>query len=75
MVEPTSVVTDPGSAAHGSSSDQYATHADGLSDGCSGLAVLPFSLLATIKAAQAEHGLRHSDYLRYRLQSAPQPSL
>ena len=30
------------------------------------LAALPFSLLSTIKTAQAEHGLRHSDYLRYR---------
>ena len=30
------------------------------------LAALPFSLLSTIKSAQAEHGLRHSDYLRYR---------
>jgi hypothetical protein len=32
----------------------------------SGLAALPFSLLETIKTAQAEHGLRHSDFVRYR---------
>ena len=61
-----SVADDPGSAANGSLSDQYVAQAAGLSDGRSGLAVLPFSLLATIKTAQAEHGLRHSDYTRYR---------
>ena len=66
LVEPMSVVSDPGSAALRSSSDQLVAGADGLPDGCSGLAVLPFSLLATIKTAQAEHGLRHSDYVRYR---------
>ncbi|KAK9825392.1 hypothetical protein WJX81_008451 [Elliptochloris bilobata] len=58
--------SDLESAAPLSTVEQHVEPGIGHPDGYSGLAILPFSLLATIKTAQAEHGLRHSDYLRYR---------
>ncbi|PNH02715.1 putative signal recognition particle protein [Tetrabaena socialis] len=42
------------------------TGAEGVEAAPALLGPLPLNLLSTIKAAQAQNGLRHGDYMRYR---------